>query len=93
MTNGNCQLSAVMEQPSLSPQPLRHRRVSQPLRDPMGNALGKSGIHTNSFDVMCIKNGWGATDHIDLWNGAAMRGGFANYFGLGKEVWFWELVA
>ncbi len=41
--------------------------------------------------VVFIKNGWGATDHIDVWNGVAMKGGFPNYFSLGKEVWFWGL--
>lgn len=41
--------------------------------------------------IVFIKNGWGATDHIDLWNGTSMKGGYPYYFELGKEVWFWEL--
>lgn len=63
------------------------------------NVFGRAEKHvrTTSEDfagrkgIVFIKNGWGATDHIDLWNGSMMRGGFANYFSLGKEVWFWEL--
>ncbi len=49
------------------------------------NFKGRKGI-------VFIKNGWGSTDHIDVWNGVGMKGGFPNYFSLGKEVWFWELT-
>ena len=45
--------------------------------------VGKKGI-------VFIKNGWGAMDHIDVWNGVEMKGGRTNYFGLGQEVWLWE---
>lgn len=48
-------------------------------------------LSTTRKGIVFIKDGWGATDHIDLWNGAAMKAGFQNYFALGKEVWFWEL--
>lgn len=48
------------------------------------NFKGRKGI-------VFIRNGWGATDHVDLWNGMAMKGGFPGYFALGKEVWFREL--
>jgi len=46
--------------------------------------VGKKGI-------VFIKDGWGATDHIDIWNGSQLKGGSPTYFALGKEVWFWEL--
>jgi hypothetical protein len=45
---------------------------------------GKKGI-------VFIKDGWGATDHIDVWDGTNMKAGSTGYFALGKEVWFWEL--
>lgn len=45
---------------------------------------GKEGL-------VFIMNGWGATDHIDIWDGSKMKGGSTNYFSLGKEVWFWKL--
>lgn len=45
---------------------------------------GKKGI-------VFIMNGWGATDHIDIWDGSRMKGGSTNYFSLGEEVWFWKL--
>lgn len=47
--------------------------------------IGKKGI-------IFIKDGWGATDHIDVWNGIGMQGGRSDYFSLGKEVWFWGVT-
>lgn len=41
--------------------------------------------------LVFIQDGWGATDHIDIWDGARMKGGDPSYFGLGKQVWFWPL--
>jgi hypothetical protein len=41
--------------------------------------------------IVFIRDGWGATDHIDVWDGARMKGGAPGYFAMGKEVWFWEL--
>jgi len=38
--------------------------------------------------IVFIQNGWAPTGHIDIWNGAAMKVGFSNYFTQGKEVWF-----
>lgn len=49
-----------------------------------GHFGGKKGI-------VFVRNGWGPTDHIDLWNGTEMKGGDPSYFSLGKEVWFWNL--
>jgi len=48
---------------------------------------GKKGI-------IFIRDGWGATDHIDLWDGTRMimKGGSPDYFSKGKEVWFWSLT-
>ncbi len=42
--------------------------------------------------IIFIKNGWGSTDHIDLWNGFAMKGGFVEYLEIGEELWFWEFT-
>lgn len=53
------------------------------IKNPNKALLGNRGI-------VFIKDGWGATDHIDLWNGVAMQGGSQSYFSLGKEIWFWE---
>lgn len=41
--------------------------------------------------LVFIQDGWGATDHIDVWDGSFLKGGQPNYFSLGKQVWFWEL--
>lgn len=41
--------------------------------------VGKKGI-------VFIMNGWGATDHIDIWDGSDMKGGQQQYFSLGEQV-------
>ena len=47
--------------------------------------LGKKGI-------VFVKDGWGATDHIDIWDGTNMKGGHSDYFSKGREIWFWDLM-
>lgn len=53
--------------------------------------------HVNQFvfsgkkGLVFIKNGWGSTDHIDLWDGKSFKAGDPSYFSLGQEVWFWHL--
>ncbi|MDH6254357.1 hypothetical protein M2347_004084 [Chryseobacterium sp. H1D6B] len=42
--------------------------------------------------IIFIKNGWGPTDHIDLWDGVSLKGGTADYFNYGAEIWFWALI-
>lgn len=51
-----------------------------------------SGDYGGKKGIVFIKNGWGPTDHIDVWNGIEMKGGDSLYFSLGQEVWFWELT-
>ncbi len=59
----------------------------------------KGNIHKNLAKLknrngmIFIHNGWGATDHIDLWNGKTqtLKGGYADYFHKGVAVWFWEI--
>lgn len=41
--------------------------------------------------IVFIQDGWGPTDHIDVWDGSSMKGGRPDYFARGKAVWFWEL--
>ena len=45
---------------------------------------GKTGI-------VFIQDGWGATDHIDVWNGTDLKAGDSSYFARGKQIWFWSL--
>ncbi len=51
---------------------------------------------TNSQGVVFIKNGWGATDHIDLWDGVTqvMRGSSdtVDYMARGQQVWLWKMA-
>jgi len=42
--------------------------------------------------IIFIKDGWGPTDHIDVWNGIAMQGGSVSYLSRGKEIWFWAMT-
>lgn len=49
----------------------------------------------NRKGVLFIKNGWGSTDHIDLWHGGKLKlrgtARSATYRKKGEEVWFWEV--
>lgn len=47
----------------------------------------------NRNGLIFIYNGWGPTDHIDLWNGhrRELRAGLRSFFGRGKAIWFWEI--
>lgn len=58
-----------------------------------GTIDGNLANLTDRRGMIFIKNGWGTTDHIDLWNGytAELRSGNATYFNKGEEVWFWEI--
>ncbi|WP_218068142.1 T6SS effector amidase Tae4 family protein [Candidatus Thiosymbion oneisti] len=50
----------------------------------------------NKKGMVFIMNGWGTTDHIDLWDGVLMqmKGTYdtIGYRKRGKQVWFWELL-
>ncbi len=47
--------------------------------------IGRSG-------VIFFRDGWGTTDHIDVWDGQALVGGFPSYFDSDfKELWFWDV--
>ena len=51
------------------------------------NFMGKRGI-------IFIKDGWGAGDHIDLWDGIQtkrLRGGYPEWIAQGRQTWFWQL--
>ncbi len=42
--------------------------------------------------IVFIKDGWGATDHIDLWNGISLKAGSLDYLEKGTEIWFWFVI-
>ncbi len=58
------------------------------INDNLASFSGKKGM-------VFIMNGWGNTDHIDVWDGAKMKmkgaSNTAEYRLRGKQVWFWEL--
>jgi hypothetical protein len=43
--------------------------------------------------MLFIMNGWGSTDHIDVWQGdgttGVLKGGDATYLTAGQQIWFW----
>jgi len=43
--------------------------------------------------IIFFQDGWGPTDHIDIWNSSQMKGGENSYFTSNwKEIWFWQLL-
>ena len=47
--------------------------------------LGRSGI-------IFFRDGWGTTDHIDVWDGENLVGGSPSYFESDfKDLWFWDI--
>ena len=39
--------------------------------------------------IVYINNGWGSTDHIDLWDGEKFKAGSTSYLDRGNQLWFW----
>ena len=75
--------------------------------NPRAHALGAKSfkIYTGSIrgnidalkskqGMIFIMNGWGSTDHIDVWEGdgasGTLKGGFDSYLSVGSQVWLWE---
>jgi hypothetical protein len=60
-----------------------------------GSVNSNLAAFTRKKGVVFIKDGWGSTDHIDLWDGhqTLMKGSSntTDYMGRGSEVWFWEM--
>lgn len=60
--------------------------------------FGKRKIFNSKQEVMgrtgviFFHDGWGTVDHIDVWNGESLVGGFPSYFDSDfKELWFWDV--
>ena len=69
----------------LSTQPRVVGRVAKYKNVTASDFQGRNGL-------VFVRDGWGSTDHIDVWKGGAMKGGAPDYFARGKEVWFWTLL-
>ncbi|AZB07416.1 hypothetical protein EG344_00475 [Chryseobacterium sp. G0162] len=71
------------------PEIFGHRKMYERKNYPQLN-------HTNFWKnkgIIFFKDGWGATDHIDIWNGSELKGGETVYFSSDwKELWFWQLT-
>lgn len=50
----------------------------------------------NKNGMIFIMNGWGSTDHIDVWKGdgrsGKLKGGAPSYTAVGTQIWFWEFA-
>lgn len=63
------------------------------------NLFGNKAVYTSDATealkgkkgIVFVMNGWGPTDHIDLWDGETMKGGSADYLTRGDQIWFWEI--
>lgn len=62
----------------------------------VGKAVKSKNVTSENYarktGIVFIKDGWGSTDHIDIWNGVGMKGGSLGYFSKAKELWFWALA-
>ncbi|WAP68661.1 T6SS effector amidase Tae4 family protein [Jiella pelagia] len=60
-----------------------------------GSISGNLDKLKNVSGMIFIMNGWGTTDHIDLWKGnpasGTLRGGTSSYLAVGQQVWFWAI--
>lgn len=61
-----------------------------------GNMNSNIDVFKDKKGVVFIQDGWGSTDHIDLWDGtiSQMKGSSStsSYMAVGKAVWFWEMA-
>ena len=60
--------------------------------------FGTRHIVSNKSDIIgrpgliFIRNGWDSTDHIDVWDGESLAGGFPSYFDVDyDDLWFWDV--
>ena len=56
------------------------------------NRLGAQTVFQNRKGIIFIQDGWGPTDHIDLWNGRIIKNGGADYLDKGISLWFWDIL-
>ena len=56
---------------------------------PMSSHWGTFGMYKG---IVFIQNGWGPTDHIDLWDTTGFKGGQLSYIHAGVQVWFWRIA-
>ena len=60
-------------------------------RSELNKAGGKKKFKDRK-GIIFIEDGWGPTDHIDLWNGHLIKNGSDNYFEKGIRIWFWDIL-
>ncbi|KGE13166.1 T6SS effector amidase Tae4 family protein [Sphingobacterium deserti] len=56
------------------------------------NKLGTRAVFSNRKGIIFIEDGWGPTDHIDLWNGQFIKNGGSDYLEKGVRIWFWDVL-
>lgn len=79
-----------------------HILRAQELAIALNSRLDEPSIHSTNGQssisgkggIVFLQNFFGpgnTGDHIDVWNGVNMKGGFNAYFDNAQAVWFWEL--
>lgn len=60
-----------------------------------GSIQKNIAVFKDKTGMVFIMNGWGTTDHIDVWDGRLlqMKGAAltADYMKRGQQTWFWEI--
>jgi hypothetical protein len=64
--------------------------VVGPVTKYKGSDVSLASITTKQ-GIIFIKDGWGATDHIDVLYRGKLAGGDVSWLIMGKELWVWQL--
>ncbi|WP_208354090.1 T6SS effector amidase Tae4 family protein [Pseudaestuariivita rosea] len=78
-------------------KPTGHGLKASSFRIMTGSIKANFAKFKNKNGMVFIMNGWGSTDHIDIWKGGSvtgeLKGGTSAYLNVGEQVWFWEYVS
>ncbi len=77
--------NALAKNPALLGQTVKLSKKPGSIQNNLRNLAGKKGI-------LFILNGWGSTDHIDLWNCSSLKGGDSSFLQVGEQIWFWQIA-
>ncbi len=76
---------ALAKRPALLGPAVKQLKMAGTIQRNLGQLIHKKG-------VIFILNGWGSTDHIDLWDGGNLKGGDSTFLNVGQQIWFWRIA-
>jgi hypothetical protein len=75
-------------------KPKAHNLGARSFKIYPGSITKNINVLKDKKGMIFIMNGWGSTDHIDVWKGngttGTLKGGESSYFIRGQEIWLWE---